>query len=42
MIGIHTFLIKVIIKVAPVLSKNAYKGSRCTESLIPNIRARWR
>ena len=34
------FLDKGNHKVTPILAKKPYKGSRCTESLIPNIRAR--
>ena len=29
-------------KVAPTLTKKAYKGSRCTNPLIFNLGARWR
>jgi len=41
-IEIHTFLTKVMIKLPPILTKNVYKGSRCTNPLILNLRARWR
>jgi len=36
------FLDKCTNKVAPILAKKAYKGSRFIDPLIPNLGAQWR